>query len=347
MSDSGSKEGVLIADRFRISRHSEKTTFGDRWYARDSETRKQVEVLFVNPSLVEGREDVFALAHAAHTLRHPKIVAVLHQATTPEPVRVTEWERHTTLDRELDDPLLLSTVVPWIADVAEALAVAHAQAIVHGSVSPLSIRILKSRGAQLAHWGLIRLLDGRDDPTASRITNIGGTAWMSPEYALGMRPTPASDIYELGTVLYHCATGSPPFTGPSIKVAAAHVTEVPPPPSLRTAGMPHWLDSLVVSMLSKDPDKRPSAAEVAQQLREGAALLVDHAAQDAQVTANAAPTRLPQVALRGAHSTHVLEVEAPHRGAAPPSDQARWYGLVAIAALLIGMIAGIGFWMRG
>lgn len=342
------KASTVIAERFRLSRPGPESRFGARWFARDQQTRKQVEVLFVKPTLIEGHEERFRRASAALTLEHPHAVELLHASLTPVPVRVTRWEKHELLADRLQEQLLLSTAVAWVRQLAEALIEAHRQDIVHGAIAPNSIWIVKagpSGEARLAHWGLVRLLEGVDaNSSTTGITDGGNAPWISPEFARGVELIAASDIYSLGTVLFHAITGTPPFTGPSMKVAASHVTDTPAPPSKRRSDVPAWLDELVLAMLAKEPSDRPSAGEVAEKLREGEALLVDQAARDDRVTANAAPTRLPQVAIRGAHSVHLPEVEPPQP---PPTEDLRLFrGLLLAVGILLLLIIGLGLMLR-
>lgn len=343
------KASIVIAERFRLSREGDPSAFGQRWFARDQQTRKQVEVLFLKPSLVEGAEERFRLANAAQTLDHPHAIGLLHASLEPVPLRVTRWEKHDTLTEKLEGQILLSTAVGWARQLANALAEAHRQDIVHGAIAPGAIWIVNagpSGEARLASWGLIRLLDGVDSASSTTgITDGGNAPWISPEYARGVTLLPASDVYSLGAVLFHAVTGTPPFTGPSMKVAASHVTDAPEPPSRRKSGVPAWLDELILSMLAKDPTKRPTAERVAQKLDEGAALLVDQAAREDRVTANAAPTRLPQVAIRGAHSVHLPEVEPAEK---PIGDDIHLFrGLLVAVGVLLLLIIGLGLVMRG
>ena len=126
-----------------------------------------------------------------------------------------------------------------------------------------------------------------------------------------------------------------PFS-PSMKVMAQHINAAPPAPSAQGSGIPHWLDELVLALLEKDPANRPQTAqEVVKRLVEGSALLVDGAAHPERVTANAAPQRLPDVAVRGAGATRTPDVvDRPRRNTeAPPPSTAVLVVLLALVGI--------------
>jgi serine/threonine-protein kinase len=92
-------------------------------------------------------------------------------------------------------------------------------------------------------------------------TLVGTPAYLAPERGAGEPATAASDLYSLGIVAYECLTGSTPFHGTALEVAAANrYGSLPPLP----AGVPAPVTALVTDLTAKDPAARPgSAAEVA------------------------------------------------------------------------------------
>jgi serine/threonine-protein kinase len=160
-----------------------------------------------------------------------------------------------------------------VADVAEGLAAAHAQGIIHRDVKPENILLDNSSGAlraRLADFGIARLVDG---PRRTRATRIIGTPdYLAPEVIEGCQPGPPVDLYSLGTVLFELLAGWTPFGGghPGA-VLRRHVTEkVPVLP-----GIPGPLAALIASCLAKGPAARLTAAELAVRLRELLPLLGD------------------------------------------------------------------------
>ncbi len=99
---------------------------------------------------------------------------------------------------------------------------------------------------------------------------LGTPKWMAPEQLEGKRPSPQTDLYSMGLVLYQCLCGRGPFDDlvDWQKVARAHMKTPPPPISAFVQGVPAELERLISAMLAKKPSDRPASAEaVAKVLR--------------------------------------------------------------------------------
>ncbi len=152
------------------------------------------------------------------------------------------------------------------ADVSAGLAHAHERGVIHRDIKPHNI-LLDERGQpKLTDFGIARALD------ATQATQTGsylGTAlYSSPEQLRGERVTPKSDVYSLGIALYQAATGHAPFAGTPIEVASQHVSRPPTTPSVLGANLDREVEALIVECIEKDPDRRPSAQQVHERLRE-------------------------------------------------------------------------------
>ncbi|MCB9679550.1 MAG: serine/threonine protein kinase [Alphaproteobacteria bacterium] len=342
MAEDGPQVGTILDDRFRISRLVAENALGRSFVARDRETRKQVAVRLVRPDLMRDHADHFLqTSELASRLTAPTAVHV-HTWGVQEGwgYRVTEWESSAPLADALDEAVLLSTAVSWMTDVARALADAHALGLVHGGLSPHVIRLVRRNEppgqTRVDDWALGRMLEGGDPMSSTGLLYTDGAAWLSPQYLLG-KPTDAkSDLYAVGCLLFRCITGRPPYTGPSMKVMAAHVGEAVPSPSQHASGVPPWLDDLVIALLAKDPADRPEdAAAVVRMLTEGATHLVDGAAHPDRVTANPPPMRLPRVEIRGAGAARTPElVDRPSRATPVPA--------AGIPIWFFALLAGVG-----
>lgn len=322
---------------------------GLRFVSRDRETRKQASVLLFRPEIVALHGDAIArTGELAMRIDHPNVVRTLHQSIEGlEAVRVSEWDPGGTLGAVLDEVPLMSSSVRWGLDIARGLEAAHSVGLLHRGVAPYNVRLVRRSDppdrARLHDWGLAGLLlDGGDPLSSTGLHFTGGSAWLAPEYIQGNRFDERSDLYALGAVLFHCLTGHPPYIGPELKVLAGHVNEPVPAPSQHMSGVPHWLDELVIGLLAKAPEHRPqTAAEVAAILQHGAAQLHDAAAHPQRVTASVAPTRLPDVALRGTASHQAPPRRVSRTPAPAPTRQQRslavWLGVAAALTFLLAL----------
>ncbi|AYN41043.1 serine/threonine protein kinase [Streptomyces dangxiongensis] len=207
-------------------------------------------------------------------LEHPHIVTVRDLVVDGNDLAlVMDLVRGTDLRTRLERERRLApeAAVAIVADVADALAAAHAAGIVHRDVKPENV-LLDMQGplgpggahpALLTDFGVAKLIDS---PKRTRATKIIGTPdYLAPEIVEGLPPRAAVDIYALATVLYELLAGFTPFGGghPGA-VLRRHVTETVVP----LPGIPEELWQLLVQCLAKAPASRLRASELAARLRE-------------------------------------------------------------------------------
>ncbi|NGO68508.1 serine/threonine-protein kinase [Streptomyces boncukensis] len=207
-------------------------------------------------------------------LDHPRVVGVRDLVVDgSELALVMDLVRGTDLRTRLEHERRLApqAAVAIAADVADALAAAHAAGIVHRDVKPENVLLdaLAPTGpggappALLTDFGVAKLIDS---PSRTRATSIIGTPdYLAPEIVEGLPPRASVDIYALATVLYELLAGFTPFGGghPGA-VLRRHVTEsVAPLP-----GIPDELWQLIHQCLAKAPASRLRAAELAARLHE-------------------------------------------------------------------------------
>ncbi|MEU9761090.1 protein kinase [Streptomyces sp. NPDC047985] len=196
------------------------------------------------------------------------------------------------LHRYLRDngPLTPVAAALLTAQIADALAASHADGIVHRDLKPANVLLDERDGAMrpmLTDFGIARLADS---PGLTRTHEFVGTpAYVAPESAEGRPQTSAVDIYGAGILLYELLTGRPPFAGgTALEVLHRHLSEEPRRPT--TVPEPLW--TVIERCLSKDPDRRPSAENLARALRTVAAGIGVHASSAEIAAADAVGTLL-------------------------------------------------------
>ena len=152
-----------------------------------------------------------------------------------------------------------ATAVRLSKDVARALEDAHSHGILHRDVKPGNIWLTKDGHAKLGDFGLAYLRGGPRVTRAGML--VGSVAYLPPEVALGRQADARSDLYMLGVTLYEMVTGRVPFLGDDpVRVLFSHINDLPPAPRRFTPDIPPRLEALILRLLSKDPEQRPSSS---------------------------------------------------------------------------------------
>lgn len=206
-------------------------------------------------------------------LSHPHIVPVFDAGEDEEGM----WMAMELLPDGGLDVLLaqgglpVSRVLELGVQLADAMAYAHAQGVVHRDFKPANVLMHGAHHAKVTDFGLARLAEqqGADHKLTRPGAVMGSPAYMSPEQASGGVADARSDIYSLGATLFEMLSGEPPFDGATASaVIIKHLTEVPALPEALRAELPPALVELVARMLEKDPADRPQTmAEVTGALR--------------------------------------------------------------------------------
>ncbi|MCC7419390.1 MAG: protein kinase [Planctomycetaceae bacterium] len=265
--------------RFRILAALGQGGFGTVYRAHDPVLDREV-ALKVPRLGTSGAERLILEARAAAPLRHPNLVAVYEAGADGDDLFIaTEFVEGETLAEYCQaKPVELRAAATWVRDLAEGLAYAHREGVVHRDVKPSNVMIGASGRAQLMDFGLAQAIglsgpmpDTEVSPASGRGTSIAGTpAYMSPEQARGesSRVGPASDQYSLGAVLYELMTGKPPFDSNAETVARVASGEAPTPPRRIRPGLPRDLEAICLKAMAQDPADRYVGCEaLAEDLR--------------------------------------------------------------------------------
>jgi serine/threonine protein kinase len=216
-------------------------------------------------------------ARAAAAVAHEHVVTIhaVEEDRRP-PYLVMQFVEGISLQEKLDrsGPLGLEEILRIGLQVAEGLAAAHKQGLVHRDVKPANILLENGvERVKLTDFGLAR---AADDASVTQSGVIAGTPqYMSPEQAAGRTVDPRSDLFSLGSVLYAMCTGRPPFRADSALAVLRRVSDEPPRPIREVnPGVPGWLCDLIARFHAKDPSRRiQSASEAAESLAQSLARL--------------------------------------------------------------------------
>ena len=254
---------------------------GEVWLAEDTRLGRKVALKLLPAEFTEDSERVRRFtqeAKAASALNHPNIISV-YDIGESESGRfiVMEFVAGRTLRSVIAKDNSLETLFTLGAQMAKALSAAHAGGITHRDIKPDNIMVRDDGYVKMLDFGLARLLPTTaSDPEAMTLaqqttpgTVMGTLAYMSPEQASGQTVGSPSDVFALGIVLYELATGSHPFKSETM-IGYLHAITSQVPLSLTSvrSHLPVALDDLILRMLEKDANQRPTAAEVAQALQE-------------------------------------------------------------------------------
>jgi serine/threonine-protein kinase len=220
-----------------------------------------------------------AEAQLAGALHHPGIAEIYDYGEAPPPQgegAPTPYIAMQFVDGEPLDSLLrqrrrlpADEVMTIVAQVAEALQLAHEAGIVHRDLKPGNVLLTPEGRPVLVDFGIARS-DGLEPLTLTG-TIVGTVDYISPEQTTGGSATPRSDVYSLGMVAYEALSGQRPFRRDSqVATALAHLhDDLPPLPD----DVPPAVAALVLEMAARDPEARPpSAGEVSAR---AAALALD------------------------------------------------------------------------
>lgn len=219
----------------------------------------------------EFRERFLLEARAAGRLSHSGMVTIFDAGEDPAthtPFIVMEFVRGQPLSRVLRDAagkLDLDTALRYALEIAEALAYAHSQGVVHGDIKPANILITGDGHPKIADFGVARLSHGLTKPNGKI---FGSPAYMAPEQLSGGPADARSDLFSLGVMLYSMLTGFRPFQGNSAETVCFKVMNFEPVPvSSFHAELQPELDRIVSLAIAKEPRNRyQNGSEMAQDI---------------------------------------------------------------------------------
>jgi len=259
--------GATLEGRYKVIRPIARGALATVYLAFDIHGTPYALKVF--PKGYEGRAD--REWKVGQLLKHPRINPVLGRLSVPTDgvehpavllafapgARLTEWRK--------DHP---EQVLPVFEQLLEALAYVHGQGIVHRDVKPDNLVVDGTGEARLVDFDL----SGPANERFTQKVRLGTIGYISPEQIRGKAPSPVSDLYSAGILLYWCVAGELPFTGEPAEVMEAHLKQPAPPlkaaPGTKLTVSPE-LGAFVERLMAKDPTQRyASGGEALEVFRE-------------------------------------------------------------------------------
>lgn len=259
-------DGDLVAGRYRLWAKAGLNEFGEVWRARDEQLGRDVAVKPLVSHRTTGKAALRAMreARVAARLSHPHAVIVYDVVDhAGKPCLVMEL-LPTCLARVLAErgQLPQGMVAKIGSQIAAALAVAHADGVVHRDVSPGNVLLTRDGTAKIADFGISRALG---EPTVTDQPFVPGTpAYLAPEVAGDADATTCSDVYSLGATLYTALEEHPPVGAgeEDMETLLARIAAEEIVAPIRTGP----LTNVLLQLLRRDPALRPTMAEAAELL---------------------------------------------------------------------------------
>ncbi len=349
--------------------------FADVYLGEHIHLKTLAAIKMLHTQLTDGDVEKFRTeARTIASLDHPNIVHVLDFGIENHtPFLVMHYAPYGTLRQHHSKGtrLPLSTIVPYVKQIADALHYAHQRKLIHRDVKPENMLLGRNNEVLLSDFGFVVIAQS----SWSESTEMAGTIpYMAPEQLQG-KPRPASDLYALGIVTYEWMCGERPFNGTPMEIATQHMLSDPPSLCAKNPTIPSSVEEVVMIALAKDPQQRFSSVKAF-------AYALEQACLDAPSSGTTLPliesTQTPFTPLTVAPVTPILspleqaetpqlsdvpstspsdptvaETDRPHApDVAPPAQnqQQRFHsrrsfvtGLVSGAALISA--AGGGFWL--
>jgi hypothetical protein len=326
--------------------------FGVVYRAEDTAHARTVAVKLLAPADLDERAlQTFDRERTAMGMLsgHPNIVTVYRSGITAEgrPFIVMDHMAGGSLADAIDaeGPMRWQDAAAVGVRIAAALQAAHGLGVLHRDVKPANILLTAWGEVKLADFGIAAMVSATGTATGGNSASIAHAA---PEVLDGRRPSPASDVYSLGSTLHTLVAGTPPFYVPaddSIVPMLARIVR-DDPPDLRQVGADDGFAAAVRQALAKDPADRFATAEAfGRRLQQ---LLRDAGHDVPQMVTDLAPPQPRPATVAEGPTGPVDEAELP--GAAVPTDsparggtsRRRWPAVAAAAALAVaGGVAAV------
>ena len=257
----------LLNNRYQIEARIGSGGMAEVYRARDLMLERSVAIKLLKEDFSTEssfRERFRQEAKAAANLSHPNIVTIHDFGFDDKQIFIVmEYVPGTDLKTILErrGSLSVEEALPLIIQACAGVGYAHRAGLVHCDVKPQNMIVTPDQRLKVTDFGIARALASIHPQEVNHVV-WGSPQYFSPEQAAGLPPTPASDVYGLGVVLYEMLTGRLPFIGNSAsELSHLHRTALPTPPSQINPRIPPVLEQACLKVLSKEPSSRYRTAD--------------------------------------------------------------------------------------
>ena len=263
--------GTVLGERYQLGERIGAGAMGAVHRARDRVLRRDVAIKLLHPGVFasdDAQARFLREAELLATLSHPHVVAIFDRGRTDGGIAwiAMELVDGVPLSRLIGDGDV-ATQVRRCAEVADALAAAHARGICHRDVKPSNVLIRRDGRAALVDFGIAARAE--DSGLTATHATIGTPHYLPPERAKGRVPPDArQDVYSLGATLWHLLAGRPPFEGDAHAVLAQLQSSLPIALRAANPSVPRDLEAIVDRAMDPRPERRyATGADFAADLR--------------------------------------------------------------------------------
>ena len=260
-------EGTLLNNRYQLLEQLGSGGMSDVFRARDLMLERSVAIKLLHEHYSNDRAFQQRFRHearAAANLSHPNIVTVhdfgFDHGQLFIVMEYIPGKDLKTLLRQRGR-FSVEEAIPLMVQACAGIGYAHRAGLVHCDVKPHNMIVTPDARLKVTDFGIARALS-TITPDEKADVVWGSPQYFSPEQAAGEAPSPASDVYSLGIVLYEVLTGALPYNAPtSEELARLHLQASPIPPSEYIPDIPSALEEIVLKVLSKEPSARYRTAD--------------------------------------------------------------------------------------
>jgi serine/threonine-protein kinase len=257
----------ILGNRYQLIQNIGNGGMAVVYHARDLMLERPVAIKVLRQDYSRNeafRERFRSEAKAAANLSHPNIVTVHDFGFDADRLYlVMEYVPGTDLKTILKERVRLpiEEAVNIIIQAAAGIGYAHRAGLIHCDVKPHNILVTPDHRVKVTDFGIARAM-ASILPDEKHEVVWGSPLYFSPEQASGAAPSPASDVYSLGVVLYELITGRLPFhSSDPAELARMHREAVPVPPRKLNQDVPLALEQIVMKVLAKEPSARYRTAD--------------------------------------------------------------------------------------